>query len=102
MTISNKELDISGSICPVDIIRVTKAMNAINPYEILKVVYRKPTVRGNTLPIEYDLIAFCNWRNYTIIEREISHEMLVVHIQKTFKVSQYINRNNCMKKGNKK
>ena len=91
MTPVNKELDISGLHSPLDMLRTKKAMNAIAPYEILKVVYRKPVIDGNTLPTEYDLITFCNMSNYTIIDREISHKMLVLHIQKTSKISQFIN-----------
>jgi len=61
MTDAASELDARGLNCPLPILKAKKALNAINPSEVLRIIATDP---GSVKDFE----AFCNQTGHELVE----------------------------------
>ena len=70
-----EELDLSGLLCPLPVLKARKRLAAMEPGEILKVIATDPMSAT-------DMAHFCNQQGHTILEQSRESHALIFRIKR--------------------
>ena len=70
-----EELDLSGLLCPLPVLKAKKRLAAMGPGEVLKVIATDPMSAT-------DMAHFCNEQGHTLLEQSITPQALIFRIRR--------------------
>lgn len=72
---SEEEIDLSGLLCPLPVLKARKRLEAMAANEVLKVIATDPMAAT-------DIPHFCNEQGHTLLERTRTGEALIFRIRR--------------------
>ncbi len=70
-----EELDLSGLLCPLPVLRARKRLASMEPGEVLKVIATDPMSAT-------DMAHFCNEQGHTLLEQSQMSKTLIFRIKR--------------------